>query len=121
MNTKTAKIIYWIATSLLALMMLFSSTMYVVANDQVSEVITGMGFPSWILYPLGVAKILGIIAIITKKSDMLKEWAYAGFFFTFSLAISGHIMAADEGQYGAMFAIVLLLTSYFTGKKMMAA
>lgn len=114
---KTNKIIYWIATGLLSLMMLGSATMYFIQHEAVAEVFKSLGFPIYIIYPLAIAKILGVIAIVTRKSPALKEWAYAGFFFDFVLASSAHIMAGD-GQFApAIVALVLLFTSYFFERK----
>ena len=117
MNTKTTKIIYYIATGLLSVLMVMSAGMYFFKNDEISLVVESIGFPAFILYPLGIAKVLGIVAIWTRKSEMLKEWAYAGFFFTFVLAIAAHVMVEDGGFGGAAMAMALLLVSYFTQKK----
>ncbi|MGB1206709.1 MAG: DoxX family protein [Chitinophagales bacterium] len=110
-------IIYWIATGLLSLMMLASGTMYFVNNPKIVAIFTQLGFPSYIIYPLAIAKILGIIAILTKKSKILKEWAYAGFFFEILLAFSAHIAINDKEYLGAVIAMILLMTSYFFDKK----
>ena len=117
MNSKKNRIIYWGATGLLTLMMLGSAGMYIFNYPMVSEVFAKLGFPIYIIYPLAFAKILGLIAIWTKKSQMLKEWAYAGFFFDFVLAIAAHIMANDGESAGALIALVLLFVSYFSEKK----
>ncbi|TNE51056.1 MAG: DoxX family protein [Deltaproteobacteria bacterium] len=80
----------------------------------VAKTFTKLGYPTYIIYPLAVVKILGLIAIWTKKSQRLKEWAYAGFFFDLVLAISAHI-AVQDGEFApAVVALVLLLTSYFS-------
>jgi len=110
-------IIYWVATGLLSLMMLASGTMYFVKNANIVEIFGQLGFPTYIIYPLAIAKILGIVAILTKKSATLKEWAYAGFFFEFLLAFSAHINANDNEYLGAVIAMILLMTSYFFDKK----
>ncbi len=120
-SNKTIKIIHWVVTSLLSLMLLGSTSAYILATDQIMETLTPMGLPVWILIPIGIGKVLAIIAILTKKSQTLKEWAYAGLFFTFTMAVAGHTYAADGEQYGAIMAMVLLLTSYFTDRKMRAA
>ena len=88
---KRNNIIYYISTGLLTVMMLMSSGMYVFNNAEVSKEFTNLGFPLWIIYPLAAAKILGLIAIWTRKSKILTQWAYAGFFFNFLLAGSAHI------------------------------
>jgi hypothetical protein len=48
--------------------------------DKISEYFPKLGFPSWLVAPLAAAKILGIIAVLSNKSKLLTEWAYAGFF-----------------------------------------
>ena len=121
MNNKRNRIIHLAATGLLTLMMLGSAGMYFFNHSMVSEVFTNLGFPTYIIYPLAIAKILGLIAIWTKKSQTLKEWAYAGFFFDFILAISGHIMVNDGEYAGASIALVVLLVSYIFEKKMHAS
>ena len=108
---KRDKIIYWIATGLLTALMLMSIGMYFMKHAMVSETFMKLGFPTFIIYPLAIAKLLGLTAILTKKSQFLKEWAYAGFFFDFLLALSAHLVAKD-GEFGmAAIAIVLLLVS----------
>ncbi len=115
---KTNKIIYWIATGLLCLMMLGSAGMYIFNHQAVSEIFKTLGFPVYIVYPLAVAKILGVIAILSKQSKMLKEWAYAGFFFDFLLAISAHLNVGDGEFIPGTVALILLLVSYFLDKKL---
>jgi len=99
-------------------MMLISAGMYIFNNAEVSEVFSGLGFPAYIIYPLAIAKILGIAAIWYNKFTSLKEWAYAGFFFDFVLAFSAHIMIGDGEFAPAIVAMVLLFTSYFSWKKL---
>ncbi|MCG8373942.1 MAG: DoxX family protein [Balneolales bacterium] len=117
MSTKTSKVIYWISTGLLSLMMLMSAFMYLFNNAQVSEVFVTLGFPTFIIYPLAIAKVLGIIVLWVRKPMALTEWAYAGFFFDFLLALSAHLVAQDGEFGGALAAIILLFTSYFSGKR----
>lgn len=114
---KRDKIIYWIATGLLCLMMLFSAGMYFFNHEEVVQVFATLGYPAYIVYPLAIAKILGLLAILTKRSQVLKEWAYAGFFFDFVLALAAHLQAGDGEFGGAAVAIVLLFVSYAYDKK----
>lgn len=114
---KRNKIIYWIATGLLTALMLMSISMYFMKYEMVSATFTKLGFPAYLVYPLAIAKLLGLIAILSKKSELLKEWAYAGFFFDFLLAFSAHI-AANDGEFGmALIAIVLLIVSRIYDRK----
>ena len=117
-SNKRNKIIYLVATGLLSALMLMSAGMYFLQYDMVSDTFTRLGFPTYIIYPLAIAKILGLVAIWTKKSQMLKEWAYAGFFFDFLLASSAHINVGDGEYLPAMIAMVLLAVSYIFEKKM---
>lgn len=114
---KTQKIVYWIATGLLSLLVLASATMYFVKNADIALIFESLGFPTWIIYPLAISKIAAIAVILSNKGGALKEWAYAGLFFDFILAFAAHIMVKDGDEIGAIVAMVLLLTSYFLGKK----
>ena len=114
----TPKIIYWVSTGLLCALMLLSAGMYFFNHDMVVETFSRLGFPTYIIYPLAIAKILAVIAILTKKSAILKEWAYAGLFFDFVLAVSGHVMVQDGEYAAAAVAIVLLFVSYFYDRKL---
>lgn len=109
---KRNKIIYLIATVLLSANMLLSAGMYVFKNEMVVEMFTALSYPPYIIYPLAIAKILGLIAIWSNKSRMLKEWAYAGFVFELLLAVSAHINAGDGGSAGAVVALILVSVSY---------
>jgi len=117
MNLKKEKIIYYTSTGLLTAMMLMSAGMYIFNHDAMAQTFTQLGYPSYIVYPLALAKILGLIAIWSNVSKTLKEWAYAGFFFDFILAFSAHINAGDGEYLPAVFALILLMTSYCYWKK----
>lgn len=112
------KIAYYITTGLLSALMLMSAGMYVFNHAEVAKVFTTLGYPTYIMYPLAAAKVLGVIAIWTKLSDTLLEWAYAGFFFDFVLAAAAHI-AVKDGQYAVpIIATLLLLASYILHKRL---
>lgn len=117
MNLKQEKIIYYTTTGLLTILMLMSVGMYIFNHEVMVETFTKLGHPSYIIYPLAVAKILGLIAIWSNISNMLKEWAYAGFCFDFILALLAHINVADGEHIPAIIALVLLSISYHYSKK----
>lgn len=114
---KRNKIIYWIGTGLLSAMVLMSAGMYVFNHEPIAEVFTKLGYPTYIIYPLAFAKLLGVIAILTKASDLLKNLAYAGFFFNFILAAVAHLAVGDGEQMGAIMAFVLLAVSFIYDRK----
>lgn len=111
-------LIYRITTGLVSLLMAFSATMYFVQHEMVSETFLSLGFPTFIIYPLAIAKFLGLIAIWTNKSKMLKEWAYAGFVFDLLLASGSHLVANDGGFAPALFGLIMLGVSYFYHRKL---
>ncbi len=105
------KTVYWVATMIFCGIFLFSASMYFTQYKMIRGFFESLGYPAYLVYPLAILKILGIIAIITKKSRLLKEWAYAGLFFDATLAATAHILARDGGQWLALTAIGMLVVS----------
>jgi uncharacterized membrane protein YphA (DoxX/SURF4 family) len=105
--TKTGKIIYWIATIWLALGMLSTGIVQLLKMEQDVARMKDLGYPVYLLTILGVWKILGVIAVLIPKFPVLKEWAYAGFFFAMSGAAISHI--ASGSPAGEVFPSLLLL------------
>ena len=110
------KILYYGSTGLLTLIMGGSALMYFFNHEEVIGVFTSLGFPTYLIYPLAIAKILGLIAVWTRKSRLLMEWAYAGFFFDTLIAGSAHMVAGDDSQYPALVALLLVFISHRSGK-----
>ena len=108
---KRNKIIYWIATLWLSLGMLSTGTvqLFKVKGDGPGSVdtMTHLGYPIYFVTILGICKILGVVALLIPKYPLLKEWAYAGFFFMMSGAIFTHIAAGNSTS--EMFPSLLLL------------
>ena len=117
MSQKRNRIIYLVAKGLLTALMLMSAGMYFLNHEMVADTFNKLGYPTYIIYPLAIAKILGLIAIWTKKSNTLKEWAYAGFFFDFVLALAAHLHIRDGEFAPALVAIFLLMVSYLFENK----
>mgnify|MGYP001299564699 CR=1 FL=1 len=111
------KIIFWIATGLLSVLILFSSGMYVINNEMVQGMFASVGFPLFIIYPLAFLNISGSAVITLTNWTTVKEWAYTGFFFCFILAIFLHLSNGDVEQASVIMTLVLLVTSYVFGKK----
>ena len=110
LSGKAAKITYWIATVWLALGMLSTAFVQLVkAKDGQGGVnsITHLGYPVYLLTLLAILKILGVIAVLIPRFPILKEWAYAGFFFVMLGAIFSHMSAGDS--ISAIFPSLLLL------------
>lgn len=114
---KRDKIIFYITTGLLTVMMLMSVGMYFFNHEEVVKMFETFGYPSYIIYPYGVAKLLGLLALWFLRDKFLNEWAYAGFFFAFVLAFFAHVMIKDGEQWGALVALILTIVSYIYSKK----
>lgn len=110
---KKNKIIYWIATSLVALSGLTAGIMYY-ANPALAVEFKHLGFPDYFRMELGAAKIFGAVALILPMvSGRIKEWAYAGFAITFISACIAH--TAEAGVSAAIppfMTLVVLVISY---------
>jgi hypothetical protein len=109
------KIIYWIATLWLCLGMVSTGVVQLLRMNEEVEKMTQLGFPIYILTILGVWKMLGVIAVLIPKTPLLKEWAYAGFFFAMSGAVFSHFAAGDPAKefFGPVLLIVLTVISWY--------
>ncbi len=106
------KITYYVSTGLLTLMIGGGATMYFANHAMVVEAFTTLGYPTYLIYPLAVAKLLGLVAIWTRKSPLLKDLAYAGLFYDLILAAAAHIAVQDNEYFPAMIGVVLVAVSY---------
>jgi hypothetical protein len=78
---KNTKVLFWIITLLFSAFMLFASVPEIMNTKDVVIFMSKLGYPGYLTPFLGVAKVLGIIAIIVPGYPRLKEWAYAGLTF----------------------------------------
>lgn len=112
---KRNKIIYWTATALLSFGMLGSGISQILHLEEMNELITHTGYPLYFMYIIGVWKILGVIAILIPKFTLLKEWAYAGFFFLMTGALASHLFMGDGGKaiFGPLFQTIFVVLSWY--------
>ena len=108
------RIAYWAATLLIAAMMLLSSFAYFSGVEQVRNTVTHLGYPLYLLWILGSAKLLGTLALVQGHWPTLREWAYAGFTFDLIGATASHLFADDPVSQAAIPASLLapLAVSY---------
>lgn len=116
--TKRNKIIYWIATLWLALGMVSTGIgqLFNLKGQGGADMITHLGYPLYVLTILGVWKMLGVVAVLVPKFPLVKEWAYAGFFFIMTGAIYSHIATGDpivEIFPGLLLLVLTVLSWYF--------
>jgi hypothetical protein len=110
---KRDKIIYWIATGLLAAGMGLSAYMYLTKNPELMGSFKALGFPVYFISILGVAKLFGAIVLVAPAGSRLKEWAYAGFIFVFLGAIWVHIETGTPFVGPLAFLLVLGISYLF--------
>ena len=110
---KRDKIIYWIATIWLALGMLSTGIVQLFkakGGQGGVDMITHLGYPVYLLTLLAAWKIFGVVAILIPKFPLLKEWAYAGFFFAMSGATISRIISGDPMSKIVPSLLLLVLT-----------
>ncbi|MFZ4928649.1 DoxX family protein [Chryseobacterium sp. Mn2064] len=115
LSTKRTKIIYWIFTLWMALGMVSTAIVQLMKSKDELTNFTGLGYPSYLMTIIGIWKILGVIAILIPKRLLLKEWAYAGFFFVMSGAVISHLIVGDEAgrTFPAVLLFVLVIISWY--------
>jgi len=114
--SKTSKIIYWIATLWFALGMVSSGIVQLILMKEEVDMMTHLGYHVYFLTLLSVWKMLGVVAILIPKFTLLKEWAYAGFFFAMSGALMSHLVLGDtikEIFPSILLFILTLLSCYY--------
>jgi uncharacterized membrane protein YphA (DoxX/SURF4 family) len=120
--TKTTKIIYWVSTIWLALGMLSTAIvqLFKIQGEGSSspsgvEGIMHLGYPVYFLTMIGIWKILGVSAVLIPRFPILKEWAYAGFFFAMSGAIFSHIASNDSLNeiFPSLLLLILTVVSWY--------
>jgi hypothetical protein len=86
---------YWIITGLLSFCIFSGGLAQALQLPDVIKGFKPLGYPTYFISLIGIWKMLGIIAILVPKFRLLKEWAYAGIFFTMTGAVISHIASND--------------------------
>jgi uncharacterized membrane protein YphA (DoxX/SURF4 family) len=115
---KRDKILYWIATIWLALGMLSTGLVQLFRAKEGQggvDMITHLGYPVYLLTLLAAWKILGVVALLIPKFPLVKEWAYAGFFFVMSGAIFSHIAVGNgvSELFPSLLLLILTVVSWY--------
>ena len=109
------KVTYWVVTGLLALSALFVGVNYLWGSQQTVQTFAHLGYPKQLRVLLGIAKLLGGIALIVPGLPTLREWAYAGFTFAWIAAAVAHYLAKDGAlAFFPLVLLILLFVSYLT-------
>jgi hypothetical protein len=79
MNKKTINTLYWIATGIFVLWLVFDGIGGVLMIQAGKDSLTYLGYPLYLLVPMGFAKLLAAVAILQTRFRVVKEWAFAGY------------------------------------------
>ena len=106
---------YWTTTAIAALMLLFSLS-YLTGNEQVVSGFAKAGYPQHLRIVLGILKPAAAIVLLAPGLALLKEWAYAGATFAWTMAFISAYSSGEPIQVRIMplVLLALLLISYVT-------
>jgi len=109
------KIVYWIATIWLSLGMVSTGFVQIIHLEEEATKMKALGYPLFFLTIIGIWKILGVVAVLVPKFPLVKEWAYAGFFFVMSGAIFTHLAVGDKAVefFGPSLLLILTIISWY--------
>ncbi|SDC62567.1 DoxX family protein [Pedobacter soli] len=113
---------YWIATIIFALMMLMDGFGGITQQEAGKEVLKHLGYPMYLLIIVGIAKLLGALAILQQKFVAIKEWAFAGFTINFIGAFASRAFVGDGVALliPPLVALVIMFIPYILWKKIQA-
>lgn len=113
--TKRKKIAYWFFTLWLSLGMVSTGIVQLLKSTDEIAKINHLGYPVYFLTMLGIWKLLGVVAVLVPKYTLLKEWAYAGFFFSMSGAFFSHIALGDpmSETFPSLLLLALTVISWY--------
>lgn len=114
---KTQRILYWIATLLVCGVFIYSAQMYFRNTEMVQGYFEHLNYPSYVVIPLAIAKLVAVVMVLWRGVPWMTEWAYAGLFFDAVLAMAAHLNAGDGGYLFSLIALIAIPISYFLGKK----
>lgn len=119
MNSKTINILYWIFTILFCTAMLMDGIAGLMRVQEGKEGLAHLGYPEYLMSIVGIAKVLGVLAILQTKFKVIKEWAYAGFTINFIGASLSHVFIRDAIGMFFMPLVILafMFVSYYLWKK----
>lgn len=114
-SEKRDKIIYWIFTLWMSLGMVSSAIVQLLKTKEETDMFNHLGYPEYFMSMLGIWKISGVIVVLIPKFPLLKEWAYAGFFFAMSGGLISHIVLGDpmNETFPPFLLLVLTVISWY--------
>jgi uncharacterized membrane protein YphA (DoxX/SURF4 family) len=105
---------YWIVTGVMCLFMAGGAVFDIAKTADAVKLITGLGYPEYLVRLLGVLKLAAVAAIVVGRYPRLKQWAYAGLVFDTAGALYSHLSSGSgiKDWFPALIALVLIAASY---------
>lgn len=115
MSMNKLTITYWLSTGLVSLTMIYSAFVYI-TDPLLGQAFNQLGFPEYFRIELAIAKIIGVVMLLTPVSSWLKEWTYAGFVIVFVSAIVAHLVNGDPSMlwFKPVIFLAIHILSYVT-------
>ncbi|CAN5871395.1 DoxX family protein [soil metagenome] len=105
---KKTNYFYWIITSLFSAFMILTAIPDILVLPDAVTLMTHIGYPLYFIPFIGVAKLLGSVAILIPGFPRIKEWAYAG--LAFDLIGATYSVTAVEGFSSSTLFMILPFT-----------
>ena len=106
---------YWIFTGLFVLLFMGSAILTVSDLEETKRTAIKLGYPTFLtMYPLAIAKVAGIAAILVRRWPVVTLFAFAGFMYDLILALSAHFYISDvSGGLLAVFGLMVWCTAFW--------
>lgn len=113
--TKGRVITYWITTGILAMGMLAGAIGQLLHVKPTVDGIIHLGYPVYLLNILAPWKILGVLVLLLPGYTLIKEWAYAGFFFLMTGAVVSHLASGEAITHiiSQIVFVLLIVASWY--------
>jgi hypothetical protein len=102
-------VVYWAATLTFTALMAYDAFAYLSRDPKMMVGMASLGYPPYFPIMLGIAKILGVIALLVPDAPRTKEWAYAGFTFTLVGAFFSHVAMGQSNEAAKPVVVLLIL------------
>ena len=116
MATRTEKVVYWIATGYMLLLMMWSVVSYHIFHDGMASFFVAFGYPAYLVYPLAYLKLIGVVVLITNRYRNLKDWVYATYYINMALAFVAHVVAENFFWHAALGLVCVPISYIYSNK-----
>lgn len=109
-SVRSRSVAYWLVTAPVVAELGLGGCWDIARLPFVRDLVTHLGYPTYFLVLLGSWKVLAAVALLLPRRALLKEWAYAGTFFTYTGAIASHLTTGYDLSELWLLAVMTALT-----------